>query len=60
MQNRESLIYILADRMVHDMDGDTLMMYALEKLREDYEHCSDTELLAEVTEFYPDLLEEIV
>lgn len=57
MQNRDSLIYTFAERMVYDMDGDTLAMYALERLREDYDQYSDEQLLAEVAEYYPDLLE---
>jgi len=44
--------------MVHDMDGDSLMVYALEKLREDYSQYSDEVLLAEISEYYPELLEE--
>ena len=60
MQNRESIIRRFAESMVHDMDGDTLVMYALEKLEEDYERYSDAELLSEVTEFYPDILEEFI
>jgi hypothetical protein len=58
MQNRDSLIYTFAERMVYDMDGDSLMVYALEKLREDYAQYSDEQLLAEVSEYYPDLIGE--
>jgi hypothetical protein len=57
-QNRESLIYQFAECMVHDMDGDSLMVYALEKLREDYAQYSNEVLLAEISEYYPELLEE--
>jgi hypothetical protein len=58
MQNRDSLIYTLAERVVYDMDGDSLMSYAIEKLREDYEQYSDELLLAEISEYCPDLLGE--
>jgi hypothetical protein len=59
MQNRESLISTFAECMVYDMDGDSLFVYAIEKLREDYAQYSDEQLLAEVSEYYPELLEDI-
>jgi hypothetical protein len=59
MKNRNALLYIFASRMAYDMDGDSLMIYASEKLQEDYAKLSDDELLAEIADFYPDLLEEV-
>jgi hypothetical protein len=59
MQNRDSLIYTLAERVAYNMDGDSLMSYAIEKLREEYEQYppSDEQLLAELSEYCPDLLD---
>ncbi|MFZ9503958.1 MAG: DUF7326 family protein [Cyclobacteriaceae bacterium] len=47
----------LAERIVEGMDMDTLVTYAIERLTEAYSNLSPTQLMAEATEFAPDLLE---
>ena len=57
MQNREELISAFVHRIIDGMDFQTLWTYALESMQENYAQFSDEQLLAEVSEFYPDLLE---
>lgn len=58
MLNREDLIDAYAIRIVDGMDMDTLVVYAIEKLREDLETWSEDVLREDVAEYAPDLLEE--
>jgi len=57
MQSREDIISAYAHRIIDGMDFKTLWTYALEQLQENYAQYSDEQLLAELSEFYPDLLE---
>jgi hypothetical protein len=54
----EEMAEALAVEMVDGMDIDTLVMYAVDNLRNYYSTLSTAELHKEVEEFYPHLLEE--
>ena len=57
--NQSDLASDFAARMAEDMDMDTLVFYAVEMLRKSYETDYTMEqLVAEVKEYYPDLLED--
>jgi len=48
----------LAEAIVEGMDMDTLVQFATERLGECYDSLTDEQLLAEVREFQPSLLED--
>ena len=56
--NKNDLISEYAALVVDGMDMTTLCVYAIEKMRGDLETYSDDELIEEVREYYPHLLEE--
>ena len=57
--DRDELQQNLIDRIVDDMDLKTLMQLVAEQLDHNYDSYTVDELIAEVEEYYPDLLEEI-
>lgn len=57
MINREDLIGEYAQRVVEDLDTDTLVAYAIDKMMDDLRSYTDEALHEEVSEYYPDLLE---
>ena len=57
MFNRETLQSLLADRIVEQMDIDSLVIYATERLMEAYDSMTDAQLQTEIEEYAPDLLE---
>ena len=57
--DRDELQQNLIDRIVDDMDLKTLMQLVAEQLDHNYDSYSVDELIAEVEEYYPDLLEEV-
>ena len=57
--DRDELQQSLIDRIVDDMDLKTLMQLVAEQLDHNYDSYTVDELIAEVEEYYPDLLEEI-
>ena len=57
--DRDQLQQNLIDRIVDDMDLKTLMQLVAEQLDHNYDSYTVDELIAEVEEYYPDLLEEI-
>ena len=57
--DRDELQQTLIDRIVDDMDIKTLMQLVAEQLDHNYDSYTVDELIAEVEEYYPDLLEEI-
>ena len=57
--DRDELQQTLIDRIVDDMDLKTLMQLVAEQLDHNYDSYTVDELIAEVEEYYPDLLEEI-
>lgn len=56
--NKEELIEAFADRMVDQMDIDTLAVIVHDYLVEEYQKLTDEQLRAEVKEWAEDLLEE--
>ena len=57
--DRDQLQQNLIDRIVDDMDLKTLMQLVAEQLDNNYDDYTVDQLIAEVEEYYPDLLEEI-
>ena len=55
---KDELIGNYAQRVVEDMDMDTLVAYALDQLIDGLATMSDEDLREEIADFYPDLLEE--
>lgn len=56
--NRDQLILEYVDTIVDDMDTKTLMQFAIETLTENLADYTDEQLFAEISEYYPQLLEE--
>ena len=56
--NREKLIEDYASLIVDGMDMDTLVSFAYDTLVSNLESYDDAELIKEVTEYNPELLEE--
>ena len=57
--DRDELQQNLIDRIVDDMDLKTLMQLVAEQLDNNYDDYTVDELITEVEEYYPDLLEEV-
>ena len=57
--DRDELQQNLIDRIVDDMDLKTLMQLVAEQLDHNYDDYTVDQLIAEVEEYYPDLLEEV-
>ena len=57
MLNREDLIAQYAESIVEGMDMETLAIYAIEQLMDGLRTMTDTDLTAEIEDFYPELLE---
>jgi hypothetical protein len=56
--NRDSLIQDYAQLIVEGMDMDTLVSFAYDTLVSNLESYTDTDLINEVKEYNPELLEE--
>lgn len=56
-QHRAELIEAYAQRVVDGMDLQDIVAIAMDKLMEDLEHYTDEALVAEIADFYPDLVE---
>ncbi len=56
--NRDQLQEDMINRIIDGMDMDGLCQLAYDYLNENYDKYSVDELIAEVEEYYPDLLEE--
>ena len=57
--DRDELQQNLIDRIVDDMDIKTLVQLVAEQLDHNYDSYTVDELITEVEEYYPDLLEEV-
>jgi hypothetical protein len=57
--NREKLIEDYASLIVEGMDMDTLVSFAYDTLVSNLESYDDAELIKEVTEYNPELLEDV-
>lgn len=58
--NREQLISDYVDRIVDNMSTKDLMRIVGDQLEENLSSYSDDELISEVSEYYPELLDEEV
>jgi len=58
--NRAQVIEDYATLIVEGMDMDTLVAFAYDTMVGNLESYSDTDLISEVTEYNPELLEELV
>ena len=56
--NRSELQQQLIDNMIEGMDFKTMWQVLYDFMDESYDKFSDEELMEEVNEFYPELLEE--
>lgn len=58
MKKRRELQSEFVYRIVEGMDMDTLVQYAQDMLNKEFDAYSNEELVNEVRDFYPDLLED--
>ena len=58
IMNRSELQTALIEQILDDMDIKTMMAMLYDVMDESYDKYSEKELIAEVEEYYPDLLEE--
>ena len=56
--NRADIQEAYIERILDGMGIKELLMYAAEKLEQEYSQLSDEELLEDVRNYYPDILEE--
>lgn len=56
--DRYSILQDYAELVVDGMDMDTLVMFAMDTIMERMHQFSDNEIVEEVNEYYPELLEE--
>ena len=56
--NRADIQEAYIQRILDGMGIKELLMYAAEKLEQEYSQLSDEELLEDVRNYYPDILEE--
>ena len=56
--NRDQLQDTMIQQILDDMDIKTMMAILYDSMSEDYDKYSDKEILEEVKEYYPHLLEE--
>ena len=56
--NRDQLIQDYIDRILDNMSTKDLMQIVGDQLEENFGSYSDEELISEITEYYPELLEE--
>ncbi len=56
--NRDELIENYVDRILDNMSTKDLMRIVGDQLEENLQSYSDEELIGEITEYYPELLEE--
>ena len=57
--NREELIADYAQQILDSMDMKTMECFVYDTLRDNLSSYSDEELIAEVTEYNPELLEDV-
>ena len=56
--NRDQLQDTMIQQILDDMDIKTMMAILYDSMSEDYDKYSDAEILEEVKEYYPHILEE--
>jgi hypothetical protein len=58
LSNRDSLVQDYIDRVIDNMSTKDLVRLVWEQLEENLSSYSDEELISEVKDYYPELLEE--
>ena len=58
MKNRDEVLDEFVVRIVDGMDMEAVVSYAIEKMRSSYDDVSDEDLVKEIADYYPDLLED--
>jgi len=58
MENRKAIQDVMVERIIEDMDHRTMIEIVTYALDAQFDEWTDEELLAEVQENFPDLLEE--
>ena len=58
--NRDQLQDTMIQQILDDMDIKTMMAILYDSMSEDYDKYSDEEILEEVKEYYPHILEESI
>ena len=56
--NRDELQHELINNVIEGMDFKTMWQVLYDFMDDSYNKCSDAELMEEVKEYYPELLEE--
>lgn len=56
--NRDELVEDYVTRIIDEMDTGALGQWVFDKMRETIEEYTDEQLLTEIQDYYPDLLEE--
>jgi hypothetical protein len=57
--NREQLIEDYIQQLIEGMDYKTMERFVYDTLEENFTNYSDEELITEVTDYYPELLEDV-
>ena len=58
MENRKAVQDAMVERIVDGMDSRDMYYFIVDILDKQFDECTDEQLLAEVRENYPDLIEE--
>jgi len=58
IMNRDQLQDTMINQILDDMDIKTMMAILYDSMSEDYDKYSDEEIMEEVKEYYPHILEE--
>jgi len=57
--NREALVEAYIDRLLDNMSTKDLMRIVGDQMEENLQNYTDEELISEVSDYYPDLLEDV-
>ena len=58
--NKDNLIEAYIDVLIDNMDWDTMRQFVGERLWDEYNDYTESQLVNEVREYYPNLLEEYI
>ena len=58
--NKDNLIEAYIDVLIDNMDWDTMRQFVGERLWDEYNDYTEEQLVNEVREYYPNLLEEYI
>jgi hypothetical protein len=57
--DKDSLTEVYIDALIDGMDWDTMRQFVAERLWDEYNDYTEAQLISEVREYYPHLLEEV-